>query len=409
MLSVNLQKTFPVRFIQSVCTNISNSRAKKTALVASVALGLYFTIFSKNGLKANTEFYYLKLRAMFGKENDWFNYAQHCLLYQETHSEERYTYLKRAAEAGHLKAQLEFVDLFFGRKGEYYSFSKEEHEKFSEDFAYLERLIRLLVQSASLGRKYGKLLSAMIYKERAQINPEDSFENYKSARECFKELAENCEHNQARCEYAFLCYKGQGGDKDLIEARKYFQLSAEGNNYSAYYAYAKMCFYGHGGEKDLSEALKYVEKYYSESSSKSSVLLLSMILQKEGAHQDIKRARELLIKHKNDSPSCLYQYGLMYFNGKIVEQDLEKAFNSFLKARIQSGGNHPHLSYLVAKMINNGSATAQYQGDFAYALMHANEAAVGGVKGAQALVDEIKAKVPRENDATFSWTLNSLD
>lgn len=432
MLSVNLQKFPPARFIQSVCVNIANSRVKKTALVASAALGLYFTVFSKfdkYDLKANAEFYYFKLRAMFGKEDDWLNYAQHCNYYPGRYLKEQLTYLKRAAEAGLPEAQHEFVNLCLrGEIQEEYGLCREYFEKLVNNTAYLEKLkteniyaliniyseyakmyhkglggakdldkaIELLIEAAKLDSSSAQFQLATLYKERAKLNQETSFEDYKSARKSFKELADNHEHNPARYEYAFLCYKGRGGGQNLEEARRYFKLSAEAMCSSACYFYARMCYDGDGGERNFSEALKYIEISFRRG-DKRAPLLLALVLRKEGEHQDMFRARDILKKQKDSNTTCLYYYGFMCREGQGGLQDNEEALKSYIKVLSSTTTTlktQGLAAYQLADLINEGLVTNEkYQGNFQYALLCAEKALENKVDGAQNLIAKLKAKV----------------
>jgi TPR repeat protein len=64
---------------------------------------------------------------------------------------------------------------------------------------------------------------------------------------------------ESQLRYAMMCYKGKGGEKDFLEARKSFILSAEQGNAKAQYSYAVMCYQGTGtGKKpDFITARKY--------------------------------------------------------------------------------------------------------------------------------------------------------
>ncbi|NCF71522.1 MAG: hypothetical protein GWP59_07465, partial [Chlamydiales bacterium] len=293
----------------SSCYKLIKENKAKSAIVVSIAVtSLSFLV--SNSLRSKGCQYY---NTVTGSVT--YYYAKYFLKGSSSHEDlqKARNYFKIAADRGHVDAAFQLSAMCFNGTG-------GEKDEIS-GWIYYKRWISN--QHSYTSEEYRQWYNAVNEEFRLGL----------------KKLGD--EGNiETSLRYARMCYLGQGGDKDLVEARKYFQLSADEGYFLGSYVYARMCFYGHGGEKDLSEALKYAENHYQRASSRKSVPLLSMILQKEGAHQDIERARELLIKHKYDSPSCLYQYGLMYFDGKIVEQDLETAFNSFLKLLSQAGEGH---------------------------------------------------------------------
>jgi uncharacterized protein len=111
------------------------------------------------------------------------------------------------------------------------------------------------------------------------------------ARACFK-LAADQGDKEAQYEYACMCYKGKGGDKDFFVAKEYFKLVADQGDKEAQYNYACMCYEGKGGNKDFFTARKYFKLAADRGDKDAQNHYACMCYEGEGGDKDLFAAKK---------------------------------------------------------------------------------------------------------------------
>lgn len=128
---------------------------------------------------------------------------------------------------------------------------------------------------------------------------------------------------------------------------KYIILAEEGIT-SAQRFVGWMYFLGEGTDKDLSHALRWFSKA-AESDDDEAVYGCARIYLK---NKEYELAREYLNKgEKIDYPPSIFRLGLLYMNGLGVEKNGEKAYQYFSKS---AGLGHIMSKRMKAKMLLNG-------------------------------------------------------
>ena len=94
-----------------------------------------------------------------------------------------------------------------------------------------------------------------------------------TARVYFK-LAADRSHADAAYEYALICHDENIGPEDLSEARAYYKQAAELNkNDGAQYMYGFMCLRGVGGSKNLLDAFTFLARAKEQGHANATALL----------------------------------------------------------------------------------------------------------------------------------------
>ncbi|MDP8232272.1 MAG: tetratricopeptide repeat protein, partial [Candidatus Zophobacter franzmannii] len=131
-----------------------------------------------------------------------------------------------------------------------------------------------------------------------------------------------------------FCYQtGQGVEKDLNEAFKWYLKAAELEFADAQYLLGYCYQNGQGVEADIDEAFKWYLKSVENGSSRGMYYLGSCYQDGQGVEADIDEALKWYLKAaENGECRGMYKVGLCYQNGDGVEEDLDEAIKWYLKA-----------------------------------------------------------------------------
>lgn len=104
-------------------------------------------------------------------------------------------------------------------------------------------------------------------------------------------------------EYAKLIYNGSSKNTDMTRARELFLIAAESSNIDALFYYGLMCLNGEGGEKDIQSAVKYFRKSASDGNYASYYHLYEIF-----AEESMEQAEEYLrLGIDAGSAQCAYK------------------------------------------------------------------------------------------------------
>ena len=196
---------------------------------------------------------------------------------------------------------------------------------------------------ASLGQNIAEL------KQKAEQGDADAQNNLgycyakgdgveKDLREAVKWYRKSAEQGDADAQYNLaLCYhKGYGAEKDLREAVKWYRKSAEQGDALAQYNLGLCYFNGDGVEKDLREAVKWLCKSAEQGHVKAQYFLA---LCYDGGYGVEKNPREAVKWYRKAAEQghakAQYYLALCYDNGEGVEKDLREAVKWYRKAAEQ--------------------------------------------------------------------------
>ena len=130
--------------------------------------------------------------------------------------------------------------------------------------------------------------------------------------------------------------KGINIEENIIEAIKWYQLSANQDYEPAQYVLGNIFFYGKGVEKDFKEAVKWYKKAAENGNAVCQDLLAFMYLNGEGVEKNVKEAIYLLKQSAEQGFSRgQHNLGVMYLNGIGVQKNYEEAAKWFRKSAEQ--------------------------------------------------------------------------
>ena len=149
------------------------------------------------------------------------------------------------------------------------------------------------------------------------------------ARRLYKLNWEENKNSSSLNNYAHMLQHGEGGGKNSEEARKLYKLNWEENKHiDSLNNYAYMLQHGEGGEKDLVEARRLYKLNWEENKNSRSLHNYAYMIDKgEGGEKNLEEARRLfkLNWEENRHITSLYNYAYMLQEGEGGEKNLEEA------------------------------------------------------------------------------------
>ncbi len=148
---------------------------------------------------------------------------------------------------------------------------------------------------------------------------------------------------------ANLYYVGNSVDKDYKKAFEFFTKSAELGNYDAQNRLANMYYAGEGVQKDYKQAIYWYEKSANQGYDWAQYNLADIYYKGIGIEKDYQKAFSFYTLAANQGHTkSQYNLGSMYYNGKGIERNHKKGFDY----------------YNIAA--NKGNADAQFSLGFLY-------------------------------------------
>lgn len=203
--------------------------------------------------------------------------------------------------------------------------------------------------------------------------------SYKKALWYFKKGVDN-QDKKSQYFLGFMYEHAKGVEKNIIEAKKYYKLSAEqgytkaqnalGEIYLQDKTYNKAINYFNKAakkgdseaqnslgkiyeyeKKDYKKALEFYTKSANQNNSDAQLNLALMYKDAKGVEQDHKEAMRLFsLSAKAQNADAQYYRGLMYFHGNGVEQNKNSAFRLWLIAsKLGSREAHDALDELCTQ------------------------------------------------------------
>ena len=138
---------------------------------------------------------------------------------------------------------------------------------------------------------------------------------------------------EAQFKLGEMYYVGDGLEKDLHKAAKWYERSAEQGNAKSQHMIGLAYYYGNGVEKDSAKAAYWLEQSAEQGNPSAQCSIGSLYYLGEGIKQDYEKAAKWFSKSAKqgeiDSQRLL---GICYYYGKGVDRDCTKAAELFQSA-----------------------------------------------------------------------------
>lgn len=161
--------------------------------------------------------------------------------------------------------------------------------------------------------------------EPLEENKENAFEMYLSAAQQ--------DHVGAIHAVAYCLEYGDGVQQNLVEAARYYKLSAKKGNISSQLALGKFYENGLTGKIDPAKAVKYYKKAADADDPEAQILLGICFTKGFGVNKDTVIASELFQRAAENQDALIqHKLGTLFLEGVEVEKDTNKAVSFFEKA-----------------------------------------------------------------------------
>ncbi len=213
-----------------------------------------------------------------------------------------------------------------------------------------DRSVMCMLYAAHSGCAEAQALLAEMYRYGNGVE-----RDLQEALKWYKAAAEKGEMDAQYC-LADMYYFGRDGvEKDLQEALKWYRAAAESGNRSAIYTLGHMYYYGDGVEQDYNQAYYWFDKdgfrelpYY---------ICADMYFYVDKHYESAFRLYESALEQGVDFAA--YKIGEMYYYGLGVEQDYAKAFEylKYYNGEFDEGCIDlapANVHYMLGEMYKNG-------------------------------------------------------
>ena len=140
-----------------------------------------------------------------------------------------------------------------------------------------------------------------------------------------------------------------GLNPNYEQARKYFEIAAQSEQHINSMIYLSDIYRnGWGGAVDKEKVLHLCKKIYEREPSEDSINTIALFY-KYDQNNPIEAVDWWTIGAEKIFPTCLYNLGWVYFNGRGVEKNWAEAveyFNKAIAAGANSGFSEKHLGYI---------------------------------------------------------------
>lgn len=230
-----------------------------------------------------------------------------------------------------IESEAEFEDKYYKWSKEYKDAKKLIH-KINPEY---DTAIKILINEHKKGNILATCELGDIYKygRGKKIQTELADKYYSEALRGFEHQYSKSTNKKTRSYLAYrigkMYYYGLGADTDYNKAKIMFEAAKE--NIYAKYMLGKMAYSGQGMEKDYDTAFEYFISASSENAYaayKAANMIENGEKKTERNHEKLYRSAFLKFKSmedKQEDDNLEYRIGMMYFSGKGVEKNREKA------------------------------------------------------------------------------------
>ncbi len=319
-------------------------------------------------------------------------------------------WLKKSAEQGYNYAQYNLGLCYFYGKGvavdfneslKWYKLAEKNGHKMA---AYSVKYVQQCIDEGSKKSKeeYDKWLEELFQEEELYAEEEYVLAVDNGATAEFLELKKKAEAGDAKAQntLAIRYEKGDGVEKNMLEAVKWYNKSAEQGNKFAQYNLGLCYQHAKGVEKDYSKALEWFKKAESQGheKSKEKVKEIQKLLDEQKKTVVEEEIEEEYVEDQQGKE--FFEEGLNYYNGNGVKKDYKQAFDKFEMATWFENRN---AQYYLGQCYKYGRGV-EYNKWLAFKWY--KKAAEQGHKDAQYALGEcysIGSGVERNDTESFKW------
>jgi len=173
-------------------------------------------------------------------------------------------------------------------------------------------------------------------------------------------------HVEAQCKLGYCYVQGSGVMQDYFEAAKWYRMAAEQGNIKAQYNLGTFYFNGYGMRMDRTEAVKWYRKAADQGYAEAQYWLAQAYETGEGVKQGKNLAEAMKWYQKAADQGyapAQFKIASAYETGNGKKKDLAEAVNWYRKAAVQGHAEAQKKLKTTELLLNaqNGSAEAQYQ------------------------------------------------
>ena len=215
----------------------------------------------------------------------------------------------------------------------------------------------LYLHSAKQGFPYASFETGKMLRDGigCDKNEEKAQKHFSDAFHGFTSLEKQSHDDKLQYRLGWMLLNGIGTEKDILQARSYFEKAALVGNSFASYQLGKLYLGGEGILKDIPEALRWFSISAQQKNQFAEYALGCLYLKGEDVPKDVAKAISYLKSAAiNGNEFAEYRLGKLYLTGEDVSKNVETALQ-YLTASANQGNQYAQYTlgklYLMGKDI----------------------------------------------------------
>ncbi|MBU5314554.1 SEL1-like repeat protein [Tissierella carlieri] len=214
-----------------------------------------------------------------------------------------------------------------------------------------ETAFDLYLRSAMQGFPYADFEVAKMYRDGigTDINEEEANKYFSSAFIGFKKLEKKSHDDKIQYRLGWMLQNGIGTEKDIGEAKRYYEKSAKLGNTFACYSLAKLILAEEDPTREeINKAIEYLREASEGGNQFAQYALGKVYLNGNFIEKDIYKAVELFklsVEERNEYAA--YQLGKLYLKGEDITKDISSAIKWL---HLSSEKGNQYGQYLLGKI-----------------------------------------------------------
>ncbi|WP_313232613.1 MobP3 family relaxase [Tissierella praeacuta] len=214
-----------------------------------------------------------------------------------------------------------------------------------------EKAFDLYLKSAKQSFPYAEFELAKMYRDGigTDRNEEESNKYFSSAFIGFKKLEKKNHDDKIQYRLGWMLQNGIGIEKDIREAKQYYEKSAKLGNTFACYSLAKLILAEENPEQEeVKKAIEYLKQASASGNQHAQYSLGKVYLNGNFIEKDIYGAVELFrLSAEEGNEYAAYQLGKLYLKGEEITKDISSAIKWI---HLSSEKGNQYGQYLLGKI-----------------------------------------------------------
>lgn len=229
----------------------------------------------------------------------------------------------------------------YEKAGKWFTMSAKEKYKYAEyslgglyyrgqgiEQSY-EIAFELYLKSAKQGFPYADFEVAKMYRDGIGTakNDKESNKHFHSAFIGFESLEKQSHDDKIQYRLGWMLQTGIGTEKDIKQAKEYFEKSASVGNTFACYSLAKLILAEENpSEEEVQKAIQYLQNASDNGNQFAQYALAKFYLNAKYLEKDIEKAVKLFtLSAEQENEYAAYQLGKLYLKGEDISKDIPTA------------------------------------------------------------------------------------